>query len=167
MNKKVFFFIIFAGIFFAFGVLGESLEDSYTGISLIFVVAVICFQFISYKFYTRFIGYTKESITKGLFYSLILGIILLFFIMQGDHNYTRQVAENITSSGSYFGLIYVALILILSFFCFIFDAFFNKEIKNIEKWKVGLGSILFYGLNYVVSFAVAIILSVSQALGFG
>jgi len=168
MNLRVLiYFISIVSLSFLIGFFEYFIDFStfywpfYVGLMILLIVHVF-----SLMFYSSLIGYPSKKLTNGLFVSSLCGgtlIILLIFSFSGFSGGVSEWNE------IYKKIIFLTrLIIILSIaISFIIDAFFNKETRNLKKWRIALGSIVFYGITYVFSYDVALFLSMIEGISSG
>ena len=153
-------FLTFTGYFDSFSE-GDFLSIfSITGFLLFFIASLVL-----HELYNSQIGINKKNkFTKGLSVAIFVGlVVMVIFLSFGDYSYEVQ-DEYGSVQGSYLYFIIMGIYVFAALICFFVDAFFNSKTKKLNKGKIFLGSLLFFGLNYIFSFIV--VLSTVALFGF-
>lgn len=114
-----------------------------------------------YKVYNRMIGLKeKRVISTGLLYSSIMGAFLavilsiILFTYSRSPNYDFHFSEELTIYGIYLLMIVHSLCILT---LFIIDSI-SLSAKRVSKIKIFFASLVFYVLNFVISFFIFVIL---------
>jgi len=131
--------------------------------AILLIASIIFFgiHIIFRELYSNILGVKlKNLVTNGLVFSSVIGASLLILKVFSVSNFNGGVNE----WNSLYVEINVAIIIIYLIsivVCFLIDSFFNKETKHLKKSRIALASVLFYTLNYVMSYFIAILTSVT------
>ncbi|MBS3087346.1 hypothetical protein J4226_02015 [Candidatus Pacearchaeota archaeon] len=161
-NKLIHFFLYFILITILGGFWLRGFKD--TGF---FILGLICILIINYRYYIVYGVFvnSKDKISRGLLFSLIFAIFLLVVFFQIDTSYEIVDGDTTYHKNYDFELI-SGLYFLSAAFCFLVDSFFNRKTKDVERWKIFIGSIMFYGIYLALNFILFLILNIMQAFTF-
>ena len=134
--------------------------SSSMNIFLVSIFLVIFFHLNLYKLYNLLLNLKiYQTVTRGLFYSSIVGSIIIslfslyIFLYVRSSIYDFHFGEELMMLGLYTLItIYVISIII----AFLVDSSVLK--KNVSKFMIFLAPVLFYGINFIFSFILFTIL---------
>lgn len=127
----------------------------------IFYIALISFGIIHLFYFRIYSHITGLNLSKGLLYSIIIGLILL--TISGNFNFVVETQNN---AKDYFLIFSLFVSFFCGLICFFVDISFNKSFRKSSKLKILFVSIGFYIINYIISFIIAFVLTGVRALSF-
>ena len=121
-------------------------------------------NYFYHNFYNLFLKNVKYDISNGLLYSSVFATISIAPFAIGDFSY--EIIRSATSS-SVVDLILPAgvVIYVLSMIiCFVVDGYYNPNIKDVKKYRIAIGSLLFYFFLYFINVFLSVIIGMMHML---
>lgn len=159
MNKKFVIYLVFITLLsylsFFWGATGGFIIFSLLVLGLV--------NYFYYNFYNLFVKNKRYEISNGLLYSSVFAVISIAPFAIGDFSY--EIARTYGATAVDMLLPAGVVIYVLSMIiCFVVDGYFNSDSKDVKKYRIALGSFLFYFVLYFINVFLSLVIGMMHML---